>query len=391
MDSVLPEWYSPDDDNLKEIITTGTIAFDTNVLLDLYRVGRGQREQILQVLADVRDRIFIPFQVAHEFQKKRLDVVLENEAVYSKLFDAAKPTEGLLNAIRDPEVRGEVKKLFARVTKPLEKGLKAIRDEHEISFDEVRGADPVRKALDELLADSSIGERPEEDTLEKRKAVAKERLDAKIPPGFKDEKKPDPSGDYLIWAELLEYATASNRPLLFVTGDKKSDWYRDLKGHTLGPRIELIAEMHEASPDYRYHQVDSSTFLWMAREYLDSDVEEETIETVRNITRRPFFDSDTLAKMYPGLGFSVGTQEVMNAALEAYTARNPDLVDVLRRGELGIAASLALGPDFQTQISEVLRKRQEDLLASYADKIGWSTPFGQYAKPQSPSATEASE
>ncbi|MDT5078219.1 MAG: hypothetical protein QOJ80_2856 [Mycobacterium sp.] len=39
MDSILPEWYRHDDEALATIVTTGTIALDANVMLELYRVG----------------------------------------------------------------------------------------------------------------------------------------------------------------------------------------------------------------------------------------------------------------------------------------------------------------------------------------------------------------
>jgi len=352
MESALPEWYDHDEKTLKKIITTGTIAFDTNVLLDLYRVGNGQRKQILQVLRDVRERIFIPYQVAYEFQRSRLGVAVETEKLYDRLLNAIKPSEELLNAIRDLDVRAEVVELFDGFTEPIQEGLKKLQKEHAISFDEVRKNDPIRKALDELLADESIGERPDKDTLRERKAVAKQRVDARIPPGFLDHKKPDPSGDYLIWAELLEHASASNRPLLFVTRDKKADWYREeIGGRDVGPLTELIAEMHEASPSHPYHQVELATFLWMAREFLDSEVEEATIETVRNISRPVLFDSETVANMYPRLNISTELQDAMRDAINAaYPGMTSGLIETLQRREREIGASLVLGPDFQQSI-----------------------------------------
>jgi hypothetical protein len=88
----------------------------------------------------------------------------------------------------------------------------------------------------------------------------------RIPPGYADEKKKDdPTGDYIIWSELLSHAKTSKRPLLFVTGDKKEDWYRPtVRGRSIGPRVELIAEMRDASECQLYHQVPLDLFLYLA-------------------------------------------------------------------------------------------------------------------------------
>ena len=49
-------------------------------------------------------------------------------------------------------------------------------------------------------------------------------------------------GDFFLWKELLEHGKEQKRPIIFVTDDKKEDWWLKVKGRTLGPRPELIAE-----------------------------------------------------------------------------------------------------------------------------------------------------
>src|SRR6478752_3274860 len=83
--SIFPEWYGHDDDTIKQIVTAGSICFDANALLDLYRVNKDQREEILVVLKGVSDRIFIPYQAAWEFHNKRLSVVRGNHDVYNSV------------------------------------------------------------------------------------------------------------------------------------------------------------------------------------------------------------------------------------------------------------------------------------------------------------------
>ncbi|MBF9522605.1 hypothetical protein HA136_16815 [Mycobacteroides chelonae] len=63
------EWYYPGDDEIAHIVRVGTIALDANVLLDLYRVGSGRRQEILTALEKIGDRLFVPHQAAYEYQR----------------------------------------------------------------------------------------------------------------------------------------------------------------------------------------------------------------------------------------------------------------------------------------------------------------------------------
>lgn len=286
MKSVLPEWYPHDDETLGEILRTGTIALDTNALLDLYRVSKQQRTEILDVLSAVRDRLFIPYQVAFEFQRNRLKAVRDNGAIYDSLVDSFVLKQSLLNDIRDRQLKAEVQKLFEDVSRTFKDQLDRLRAEHTLTVESAKKADPVLEALDELLPIGSVGARPKEDVLADRRRTAHQRIKDEVPPGFADAKnKDDPTGDYLIWAELLERAVGTSRPLMFVSNDEtKGDWYRaKISGHSLGPLPELVAEMRTALPDHPYHQTNLASFLWLAKKYLGLSVDNETIDSVKQI------------------------------------------------------------------------------------------------------------
>jgi PIN like domain len=286
MKSILPEWYAPDDETIQKVLEEGTIALDTNALLDLYRVGREQREEILSVLRDSRERLFVPYQVSFEFLRRRLDVVAGIEAAYESILDSVQVKPAQLQQIRDLDIREQVEKLSQRAHKSFANGLEKLREAHTISFKEAREDDPVQQALDELLEPpAQLGQEPSEDELADRRAEADRRRDGKIPPGFADKGKDDASGDYLIWAELLDHAEQSDRPLLFVTNDeRKGDWYREFRGQTIGPCIELIVEIRSVTT-HPYHQTNLSSFLFLAKKYLGAKVDDETIATVKNIPR----------------------------------------------------------------------------------------------------------
>lgn len=282
------EWYYPDDDEIAHIVTTGTIALDANALLDLYRVGAGRRQEILTALEKIGDRLFVPHQAAYEYQKRRASVLHDAQSAFDKTaHDIEKAAREALNtaldAIRDQAVREEITNAFEESFGAFRRKYAGLRSNHILDLKDARTKDPVRDKLDTMLSGDRIGRRPSAKKLQERREEAQKRIDQRRPPGFADaDNKDDASGDYLIWAELLDHAKKIDRPILFVTNDsKKGDWFATVKNRTMGPLPELVAEMAEASPNQRYHQVGLGSLLEYTNKYLDTKVSEGTINTVR--------------------------------------------------------------------------------------------------------------
>ncbi|TQR85962.1 hypothetical protein D8S82_14380 [Mycobacterium hodleri] len=285
------EWYEPDDSTLRRMLRTGTIALDTNVLLDLYRTGSDQRTQILDVFeqSEIRPRVWIPYQVGLEYQRKRLEVAKQHQPQYEKVrSDVAKlasTLEAAISGIRDTEIQKSIKDVITeKLTAPTQEiinHLDILEQQHVIAYEQIRGDDPLRVRIDKILADANqVGPKPDATSLEDRIKLAESRYENKTPPGYLDDGKPDnPKGDALIWFEILDHAASSDRPLIFITSDIKADWYRREGGHTIGPRTELRSEFATRSK-HLYHQVRLSTFLHLARTYLNATISGETIDSV---------------------------------------------------------------------------------------------------------------
>lgn len=284
MKSVLPEWYVPNDDEMKDFVTSGTVALDANVLLDLYRISEDQRSKVLGVLRQVQDRLWVPYQFALEYQRNRLLVVSDLDKGYQALATGIEQlAESALKDVRDSELRSLLAHELVRAQKKLNKRMVRIWAEHFVSVAEARHEDPIRVLLDDLLGPGHVGAKPVEDVLKTRRAEAEMRYEKKIPPGYCDVgKKADPSGDYLAWCELLEYAAASDKPLLLVTNDSKEDWYQQQSGEKLGPRPELVREMLDGNA--RYHHTTLDGFLRQANRFIADVVDDETIEAVEALS-----------------------------------------------------------------------------------------------------------
>ncbi|WP_156161826.1 PIN-like domain-containing protein [Nocardia vulneris] len=304
MKTVLPEWYGPSEEDLGKFLSEATIALDANVLLALYRVGGPQRQQLLKVLHQVSGQLWVPYQAALEYQRRRLTVAASQHQMYQTIesigaekFDEAidavvialdglkkKATEGL----RDKEISTVVARGFdqtiARIKEvaqsrraEMKEEFEEIRKTHAIDFATVRADDPIRAELDSMLTHGHVGEQPDAAKLTEWKDRARDRIEKKIPPGYMDADKPDPSGDCIIWFELIEWAKMTKKPVLFITDDVKEDFYDRVHGQTVGPRPELRQEMLELSGQ-QYHQTTIDGFLRMANNYLQASVPEDTID-----------------------------------------------------------------------------------------------------------------
>lgn len=112
-----------------------------------------------------------------------------------------------------------------------------------------KGNDPVSQMYSKVFQPKTIIDLP--DTEAERKECLKEcrwRFSQKIPPGYKDGKKPDEGiGDYLIWKSLLTLGEKKKKDLVFVTGEQKADWFVRSRNTGVYPRPELIDEYRRAS------------------------------------------------------------------------------------------------------------------------------------------------
>ena len=65
----------PTEAELTEALRTATAVVDANVLLNLYRYNEATRDDLLDVLQRLGDRLWIPHQVLREFWRNRLSVL----------------------------------------------------------------------------------------------------------------------------------------------------------------------------------------------------------------------------------------------------------------------------------------------------------------------------
>jgi len=286
---LFPGYHPPAREERQDAYQRGLVSIDANALLDLYRFSERARKEYFRVLEVLRPRLFITHQAASEFYRNRLTVVESRlNAAEDKIREIKKPLDSVVERIREFANRYQIDEyerqrlielvdnLFSDLTASI-RGAGA----YDLTSDQVKAAtDSVLKRLELLLA-GRVGDALNETAYRQAIAEAMRRKDARIPPGYADERKRAPeqqAGDYLIWQQLIDEARLHGRPVLFVTNEAKEDWI--LEGPSdqiLGPRPELVLEMRREA-NVQLHMVSVVGLLREAPEYLGTTVSPSTIQ-----------------------------------------------------------------------------------------------------------------
>jgi hypothetical protein len=285
-------YLQPEADTTKRAITSGLTVLDTNVLLNIYRFAPIAREELLSVLEQMTDRLWIPHQVALEFFSNRFNAILENADAYNPVLEELGNLEqaylatlpGKIAALAnrtalEPDDKQALLDLLPGSFEQFKSLVESLREKHRVIGPSPN--DPILARLRRIL-DGRVGSPfSEEDAAEARKEAAS-RIQDKRPPGYRD---PGRHGDYFVWRQtLIEAKARAAEVLLLVTSDVKEDWYLIAKGKTIIPRPELADEAKDFAGS-RLLMMTTDSFLYHAREYLQATVSAETIRQAERLPR----------------------------------------------------------------------------------------------------------
>jgi predicted nucleic acid-binding protein len=378
----------PSEADFLKLWEDATFVFDTNFLLDLYRVSRSTAEDFLKILERIQNRIWLPYQVADEFLRNREEIIASEAASFQKALaglERWKSEQQSFNGLRSylsqagRIVATEVEFLFNKqndylnVVNEVEKAFREkidqlARDHSSLNSDE----DSI---LDNLLSlfDSRVGEPFDEQNLSNLHREAEDRYKQLKPPGFKDKGKEDTRkyGDFILWKEILDFAKKESRPIIFITGDKKADWWIMRNGETISPHVDLRREFqeHVQQPFWMYRP---QRFLEMAREKLMVEIAPKSIEETSAIADLEFTDEQD----YKTLGGSIEQIKSSNHSSKtvpkSVSISNSDIGKALER----VQSSYALQAAFDLELLQSLigpivdpeqMKRMQSLIGPIVD------------------------
>ncbi|WP_445287689.1 PIN-like domain-containing protein [Variovorax atrisoli] len=290
--------YRPTTDEFKSLWDTATISVDANVLLATYEFSNRARNDLLGLFRNIRERLFVPYQFAEEYQTKRIKVIGDQLNSYS----SARTT---LQTLLDHKLKTKNKHPFVAKTsiQAIEKICNELK-RGELNHKKLLSADPHHRELSDIF-EGRIAHPPSAEQKDAATTEARSRRDKKIPPGYEDNKKPEPAcfGDYFGWSEIVKYGAEKKVPLIFVTGENKPDWWH-VHGadHRIGPRHELIEEYFSASGEqfYMYHLAE---FMRHSKKYLHHSISAATLQEVEERTFEDF-----VAEIFQGIETNIETK-----------------------------------------------------------------------------------
>ena len=279
------EYYGLTDEEHERIWDKALLVLDTNVLLSLYRLQSEARKEIMAAISNFRDRLWMPFQVGYEYHIHRLEEACRPVDSLRKL------PERVEDFIRDIEkdfgkhpYLHDFKSIKKTLTTLSEKVSRLTRESIDSCTDFVHD-DSILKYLTELY-EGRVGKPYSEECLTKIYKIGENRYEKDIPPGYKDKNKKTGDrhrfGDLIIWFQMIDKSKESDCDILFVTDDKKEDWWQLHNSDKIGARRELIAEFRAKTGNHLIGFFTPDRFLSTANKRKAVSVKPATIEEVKN-------------------------------------------------------------------------------------------------------------
>jgi PIN like domain len=369
---VFPGHFRPTPEEFDRLWEEGMFVVDTNVLLNLYRYSRSTRDELLRVLRALAEKIFLPHQVGQEFLDRRLGTIRRQREGFAKL-------GGRVTSVRE-EMEEELRKVLRlrtgedfpeglrdALTEVPSGGYEALSERLTSLETELPQAsntpddDEVWTAVEELV-EGKVGPPYQKEERRKVKEEAERRKDAKIPPGFKDQRP----GDYVLWSQTINEAKRSKRPVVLVTDDRKEDWWWIEEGATIGPRPELVAELRKEA-GVLFYMYTPDRLMGEARERLNVKVSDESISEAEGFGREPGDDttSETIYSLFgPWETSSDDDLLFLYGFLMEEFQGDPDIDRVAE----WLGTSRASAIDFLDRARKLLRHADADTREPYASR-----------------------
>jgi predicted nucleic acid-binding protein len=387
----------PSETDFESLWNDATFVFDTNVLLDLYRVSRSTAKDYLDTLEKISDRIWLPYQVANEFLTRREEIINSEAASFKKALlelEKWKSEQENLKALRSCLTSDKTGRIVCDELKSLfevqEEYISSVRKVEQAFRDKIEqlendhtalnsGQDIILERLLDLF-DSKVGEPFEQNILLDLHKEADERFKKLIPPGYMDntQNKGDRKyGDFILWKQILIFAKKESQPIIFVTAEKKEDWWIRRNGEIVSPHEKLRQEFQEyVSQSFWMYR--PQRFLEMATKKFMVDIDQKSIEEMSTIAEDEFYDEqdDEIVNQI---------DESLEDVLEGVRRLNSIQYENIKKAAMGINSSANPFAEYAKAIVEKGINSSANPFAEYAKaifekQIGENANFNPFAE-----------
>lgn len=260
-------YYRPNKEEVAIILQNGVIVFDTNILLDVFRVEKKASQTLLKVFEHLKDRVKLPYHVVEEYHSDYLVVLVKQKVYLQNAVTKLKKKNKDLNSLINTEFPDLSKYEKTIMQAALEKANNSVVNSYNKTIKHLQNEiqnDTMINKLSEIFSGTVLPPFSNED-LKKIFTDGVSRYNDQIPPGYRDVKKDkkgilksikdiglnDDSqnvfGDLVIWHEILRFANQNKVDVIFVSNDVKEDWLCEICHEKHGPRIELQKSFYESS------------------------------------------------------------------------------------------------------------------------------------------------
>ncbi|WP_342409841.1 PIN-like domain-containing protein [Paenibacillus sp. FSL R10-2778] len=280
MRKIFSGYYTPTEEQFNKLWKECTFVFDTNTLINLYRYPQKTRDLLFLILEKIKDRLWIPHQIALEYHRNFLNEIYRQEDEYQKLNnEVTKTAEDLIKKFKDlrhsnikvEDIISLIDRMTQEVKDELEKqkqnhpNLELFKDKIADLFGDNMGTAYSQKQLDDIYIEGA------------------ERYKSATPPGFKDEAKKKEEfyydggikyiakyGDLIFWNQILDKSKEEKLDsIILVSDDAKEDWVYQVNGKKKGVHPQLVQEFKmESGRDKSFYMYTTESFLEFSEKYL---------------------------------------------------------------------------------------------------------------------------
>ncbi len=372
----------PSESDFINLWKSAVFVFDTNFLLDLYRVSQSTAEDFLSILEhlNLKSRIWLPYQVASEFLNRREEVIDSEATSFKKALDALEKwkdeqinfdrLKGWINQA-GRIIGSEVAFLFDQQNAyktAVEEVEKCLKDKiEEISATHFPLNSEEDYILEKILTlfDGKVGNPYSAETLQKLYKEGEERYKQRKPPGFMDAKDKEDKreyGDFILWKQILEFAEQNSRSIILVTGEKKEDWWTKKGGEVVSPHFDLRCEFQEQAKQ-QFWMYQTQHFLEIAKEKLNIEISPKSIEEANVVAEAEAPEEQTYEETSHLL------RQVQTPTIRRFPEMNIPTNDRLRLALQHPTSSKDLLKEFEQAQEDLLKVIQQGLSASLSRNI----------------------
>lgn len=286
------------EEEYRQLWQEAIFVVDTNILLNFYKYTSKESTRsffdILKKLKDV-NRLWIPYQVALEYFHNVENNMNKQREGYNSLGTELK---GL---------KKEAEKIFSKVKSSypyiltdnfqffienMQKSNEQLQNQLNKEIETLPNTDSIKSDIYHLIT-GIVGEPFDQEKIDKIEVDGKERYEHGIPPGYKDREDKQKQGyrhyggiqyqqlfgDLIVWNQIIDKAVELERPVIFITEEKKEDWWEKQGTQIKRPQPNLIQEFFNKTGK-KFYMYRTENFVKFAKEYIGADLTDEQVKEV---------------------------------------------------------------------------------------------------------------